>query len=79
MAESTSNAPTGLLRMILRAEFMNSVDEHTQIVRIDIGRDAVPEIEHMSGTATVLGQHVGDPRADFVIGQRERGGLEIAL
>ena len=48
--------------MVLRTQLMHGVDQHAQVIRVDVGRDAVAEIEHVTGPATVARQHICDAK-----------------
>ena len=48
------------LWLVACAEFMNRVDQDTDILRIGLRNDAMPEIEHMPGPCTKRLKHFGN-------------------
>ncbi len=65
--------------MILRAELVDRVDQHTEVFRVDIGRDAVPEIENMPGPLAVTRQRVRDTLADYLRALAKSRRVQVAL
>ena len=55
----------GFLQVVLRAQAMYGVDESAQVIRIDIGRYAVAQIEDMAWAITVACQHLGNALLDY--------------
>ena len=45
---------------------MHSFNQDTQIIRIDIRRNAVSQVEYMSRTVTVTGEHVRNTLFDSI-------------
>lgn len=43
---------------------MHSIDEYAQVFGIDVGRDAMTEIEHMAGTRAIACECVGNGLAN---------------
>ena len=50
--------------MIFRAELVDGIDERTEIVGVDVGGDAVTEVEHVAGAVAVALENVGDTLAN---------------
>ncbi len=53
------------LRVICRAKFVHGVDEYAEMIRIDVGRDAMAEIEHMPRTRAITRQGIGNALANY--------------
>ena len=46
------------LGMVLRAQLVDGVDENTEVIRIDIRRDAMTKIEDVARTFAVTGKSI---------------------
>jgi hypothetical protein len=44
--------------MVLRAEFVHGVDEHSEMVGIDVGRNPVTEVKHVARPLAVTLENV---------------------
>ncbi len=50
--------------VVLRAELVNGVDERAEVLRIDVGRYAMAEVEYVPRPATVAREHIGHALPD---------------
>ena len=58
---------------------MHRVDEDAKMLGIDVGRNAMAEIEDVSRAVTIACEHVGDTLADRSGWFAQRRRVEIAL
>src|SRR6185312_13414311 len=58
---------------------MHLVHQHAHVFGIDLGRDAVAEIEHVTGMIAVAVQHGAGFAADYLGAGAQDRGIEVAL
>jgi len=65
--------------MVRRAQPVHSLNQNTQVIRIYIRRDAVPQVEYMSRTVTVTGKHVRNTLFDSIGRFPKYGWIQVSL
>ena len=65
--------------MILGAELVHGVDAGADVIRFDVRRHPVPEIEDMPGARPVLGKDPADLCANPDRRGMQRGRIEVSL
>ena len=65
--------------MVRAAEFVYRVHQHRYLVRIDIGMNAVPQVEYMAVGFTESCQHLGHMPADRRGGGIQYRGIQVPL
>jgi hypothetical protein len=58
---------------------MHGFNQYPDVFRIDLGLDAVTEIEDVASSGTEIGERSGDLLTDAFGGGMEHDGIEIAL
>ena len=57
---------------------MDGVDEDAEVLGVDVGRDAVAEVEYVARAIAVACQRVGDALANDLGAFAERRGIKVA-
>ena len=65
--------------MVLRAQAVHSVHQDFQIIRIDVRRYPVSQVEHVAWPATVTCQYVGDALFYCFRGLAQSCRIKVAL
>src|SRR5262245_20066387 len=65
--------------VVRRAQRVDCLHQHGDLLRIDVGMDAVTEVEHVPAAATVAREERRDLRTELLPGRMQRAGVEVAL
>ena len=55
---------SGALLMVLRAQFVDRINQYTQVFRVDVGRNAMSQVEHVPWSFAVACERVSNALAD---------------
>jgi hypothetical protein len=65
--------------MILRTQPVYSLNQNAQVIRINIRRDAMPQVEYMARTVAVTGEHVRNTLFDGIRRFPKHGWIQVSL